>query len=78
MIPVVFHKSDSSGDQHPCFVWIEFYSGRACCVSHGVMRGAPFSRLGLPRLRSAQVATFSPPLRCGENVAYAGNVVRNY
>ena len=32
------------------------------------MRGAPFGRLGC--------ATFSPPLRYGENVAYAGNVRR--
>jgi hypothetical protein len=33
------------------------------------MRCAPFGRLGL--------ATFSPSLRYGENVAYAGNVLRN-
>lgn len=32
------------------------------------MRGAPCGHLGF--------ATFSPPLRYGENVAYAGTVVR--
>jgi len=30
--------------------------------------------LGVPRLG---FATFSPPLRCGENVAYAGNDEQN-
>lgn len=64
--------------RHP---WLRHFfvtmaSQRHITRRHALRRCAP--RPPRPRYGDGRSGTFSPPLRYGENVAYAGNVVRHF